>query len=339
MPDPTKEEFDAAAKRVLSYAPTGLSREQFFGLIDKELKPTPEFSMYGEDGPPKSAENTATMLRGMAHPQSWTDIGNILAQGGSTLSDTPAMVSKIAGAIPNLKGAAQGAAKATGAVLQSPAVKIGGGPGMGPWLGHIGEALSQWAEASGLPSPEEASKIVSTIKSTGATLGDWDKKFIDSMTEWTASGRDLSPSQASNLRRIAATVAKPPVQGSGMGQMADAMNRAATQTAGVPRPLVEGPMPQAAGIPRSGGFSMPMATPRAPLPVSGTTMSQTTPMPSAGSMPMPSGVVPAGNWSIPASIGKQTFTAAEVARGIAMLKIPGMTQEKVIQILMSQRPK
>jgi hypothetical protein len=37
MPQPTKEQFEAAAKKVMASAPPGLSREQFFALIDKEL--------------------------------------------------------------------------------------------------------------------------------------------------------------------------------------------------------------------------------------------------------------------------------------------------------------
>lgn len=37
MPDPTKEQFDAAAQRVMATAPPGLSRDQFFAEIDKAL--------------------------------------------------------------------------------------------------------------------------------------------------------------------------------------------------------------------------------------------------------------------------------------------------------------
>src|SRR5438552_2862549 len=38
MPDPTRAQFDAAAKKVMETAPAGLSRDQFFALIDKELQ-------------------------------------------------------------------------------------------------------------------------------------------------------------------------------------------------------------------------------------------------------------------------------------------------------------
>lgn len=38
MPPPSRQEFDAASKRVLANAPAGLSREQFFDLIDKEIQ-------------------------------------------------------------------------------------------------------------------------------------------------------------------------------------------------------------------------------------------------------------------------------------------------------------
>lgn len=37
MADPTKEQFDTAAQKVMQSAPPGLSRDDFFGLIDKEL--------------------------------------------------------------------------------------------------------------------------------------------------------------------------------------------------------------------------------------------------------------------------------------------------------------
>lgn len=37
MPPPTKEQFDAAAAKVAASAPAGLSQEQFFQLVDKEL--------------------------------------------------------------------------------------------------------------------------------------------------------------------------------------------------------------------------------------------------------------------------------------------------------------
>lgn len=44
MPTPTKAQFEAAAKKVMETAPPGLSRDQFFDLIDKEMgvyTPTP----------------------------------------------------------------------------------------------------------------------------------------------------------------------------------------------------------------------------------------------------------------------------------------------------------
>ncbi len=41
MPDVTKDQFDAAAKRVMATAPPGLSRDQFFDLIDKEISSDP----------------------------------------------------------------------------------------------------------------------------------------------------------------------------------------------------------------------------------------------------------------------------------------------------------
>lgn len=37
MPNPTRQEFEAVAKHVMETAPSGLSRDAFFGLIEKEL--------------------------------------------------------------------------------------------------------------------------------------------------------------------------------------------------------------------------------------------------------------------------------------------------------------
>lgn len=37
MPPPTREQFDAAARKVADSAPAGLSKDDFYGLIDKEL--------------------------------------------------------------------------------------------------------------------------------------------------------------------------------------------------------------------------------------------------------------------------------------------------------------
>lgn len=39
MPPPTREQYNEAAKRVMATAPPGLSRDQFYALIDKELAP------------------------------------------------------------------------------------------------------------------------------------------------------------------------------------------------------------------------------------------------------------------------------------------------------------
>jgi hypothetical protein len=38
MPQPTREQFDAAAKKVVATAPSGLTRDEFFTLVDSELK-------------------------------------------------------------------------------------------------------------------------------------------------------------------------------------------------------------------------------------------------------------------------------------------------------------
>lgn len=62
MPDPTREQFDAASKKVMASAPSGLSREQFYALIDKELAGAPPVGEHQPDtywgGVKKSVSDT-----------------------------------------------------------------------------------------------------------------------------------------------------------------------------------------------------------------------------------------------------------------------------------------
>lgn len=115
MPDPTREQFDAAAKKVMETAPASLSRDAFYALIDKELaradsgvKPATAFDMasgrVGRDSnitdtlPEKksggflqsAAQNP--MLQAMAHPQTAGDMLGLLIPAG------------VEGAVSGLKG-------------------------------------------------------------------------------------------------------------------------------------------------------------------------------------------------------------------------------------------
>lgn len=112
---PTRAQFDAAAKKVMSTAPGGLSREQFYGLIDRELAGTPmaphalnhpidesgrDISQHEPDtfwgGFGKSIKDqivgASGMGQGMAHPQ---DIGDFLSLA------LPEMPNQLRTAIPN----------------------------------------------------------------------------------------------------------------------------------------------------------------------------------------------------------------------------------------------
>lgn len=92
MPTPTREQFDKAMQAVLSSAPAGLSKEQFYGLIDKQLgmdqlktaneTPLKEPTTW-LGGFLKGANDYATdlgkgMFEGAAHPQTAGDFLSLL---------------------------------------------------------------------------------------------------------------------------------------------------------------------------------------------------------------------------------------------------------------------
>lgn len=97
MPTPTREQFDAAAKKVMQSAPSGLNRDQFFALIDKELSGDDQNKVtaaktVGADEPGtwwggalKSLGNSLSSsvtdneaVQGAAHPQSLGDLMSVL---------------------------------------------------------------------------------------------------------------------------------------------------------------------------------------------------------------------------------------------------------------------
>lgn len=241
MPDqPSKEQFDAAAQKVLKTAPPGLSRDQFFALIDKELAPSPEFSKIGEDSAPKASERLGEMLQPLAHPQTVSDFGNILmAPVDATRSVLPMVAGKVAQAasnLPSLRGAAEATARAGGAVLESPLVNIA----VSPKAAYLGRMLTDWADALGHPSPARAVQMVDAIQQTGGALNDWESKFLDSVKMSASAGREVSPAQADVLKRMAktatATPANPPMVASGKPSFtaAETLRGLALLRAGIP---------------------------------------------------------------------------------------------------------
>lgn len=100
MPDPTKEQFEAAARRVTESAPPGLSKEQFYGLIDKDLQSLQLTDVMKHravagtitedpaDTTPNLLTRVGRLLEPLAHPKSLTDFGNLLIPGspGSVLN-------------------------------------------------------------------------------------------------------------------------------------------------------------------------------------------------------------------------------------------------------------
>lgn len=119
MPQPTREQFDAAAQRVLGSAPPGLSREQFFALIDRELQGD-RLGQVPEDEPDtfwegftshigrgiKDALTNNPYLESAANPQ---DVGDFLQLV------IPSGANKVANMASEILGAGQAKAKqATG---------------------------------------------------------------------------------------------------------------------------------------------------------------------------------------------------------------------------------
>lgn len=88
MPQPTREQFDAAAKKVAASAPPGLSKEQFYALIDKELAGPGLERVSNEEpgtfrggfikGLKSELSGLMPMLESAAHPKSLGDFMSLL---------------------------------------------------------------------------------------------------------------------------------------------------------------------------------------------------------------------------------------------------------------------
>jgi hypothetical protein len=123
MPDPTKEAFDAAAQKVMKTAPDGLSREDFFARIDKEL------------APPEPAPETLA--------KSDTSSGLALAAAGK-LTPAAAWEAMRFGTSPNVPKYAAKAGKVIGAVAAPIVGAVEGGP-FGGLVGAAEAAKAAWA--------------------------------------------------------------------------------------------------------------------------------------------------------------------------------------------------
>lgn len=72
MPTPTREQFNAAAKKVAQSAPDGLSREEFFKLVDRELSGVSSPSALDMASGKVGRDSTYDNPSGEKEPDTWT---------------------------------------------------------------------------------------------------------------------------------------------------------------------------------------------------------------------------------------------------------------------------
>jgi hypothetical protein len=143
MPGPSREQFDAAAKKVAATAPAGLSRDDFFNLVDSELKGTnfksslppaehesqdygdsykgPDSYLKGFTGSVSKGVLDATVnnpaLQGAAHPQGLGDILGLVIPDANiagkaiqgAISKAPRYIEKAGDVLANAGRASRGA--------------------------------------------------------------------------------------------------------------------------------------------------------------------------------------------------------------------------------------
>lgn len=235
MPDPTKEQFDAAAERVAKNAPPGLSEDQFFALVDKELaggskaaapaKPAPKWYEPGGD---QLLDN----IRGLANPEVAAGIAGLLS-GGSSAAATigiPAAVGGLtslardmmsgesgstmaldaaghtaANAIPGALGKGIGLARAAPEAAMSAAEMI---PGIGKFLklrklADLADMLSGKATAE-VAAPKVA-KAAATVVEKAAPVARSPLDYLTgtAMVDASQADRMILAKQRSALREIA----------------------------------------------------------------------------------------------------------------------------------------
>jgi hypothetical protein len=167
MPDPTREQFDAATRKVMETAPPGLSRDDFYKLVDQELSPAwkPGADSLSSvmtrppqvisDTPEKEPDtywggvrkslgdqvreipgNLNAALQGPAHPQTLSDMAGLLLPGvgveGAVAREMPGLLRGVRQAPARATGAAARSAEAVGRVDPSLTAQIGGWVGGGP---------------------------------------------------------------------------------------------------------------------------------------------------------------------------------------------------------------
>ncbi len=126
MADPTRAQFDAAMQKVIASAPEGLSQEQFYALIDKELTKTPadSLALHHISGPqnigdkPQSEPSLLTRIgqgafEGAAHPKSMGDFLSLIVPAEVA---TTTVAGKIPGALEKGGGAIERAGQAGRAI-------------------------------------------------------------------------------------------------------------------------------------------------------------------------------------------------------------------------------
>lgn len=99
MPQPSKQQFDAASEKVASSAPPGLSESQFFDLVDKELSSVSVMEQgarsaatSGQPEEPGFLQRVTTgnpLLKGAAKPQSLGDFLSLIIPTGVAEATAP----------------------------------------------------------------------------------------------------------------------------------------------------------------------------------------------------------------------------------------------------------
>lgn len=174
MPQPTREQFEAASRKVAQTAPAGLSQDQFFALVDKELlagsfQGSPHFtpgvtddSQHEPDtkvgGWLKSIKEQAgaiapglkEMLNSAAHPQSTGDFLNLIVPSAMPMArakDAGKVLQGTGKAIEGVSEASKGHSITAGVLdgLTRSKPLEGAALAVAPYIGSpIGRAMQKW---------------------------------------------------------------------------------------------------------------------------------------------------------------------------------------------------
>ena len=204
MPQPTKEQFDAAAQAVMKTAPAGLTRDQFFDLVDKELqrwRPSPIDRPGPARGEPAVMDDSGKaigngfleplvnnpMLQRTAHPESIGDFLSLIIPAAAPMGAMALGRRAIAG-VKNTQGS--GMLRAPGKFMEGFAnygAKFPAGP-EGAMRSRLDKSLETGSFAEGgmipkplpplgwrwsLPEPPEGSQGMLTVKPAPSPLPGW----------------------------------------------------------------------------------------------------------------------------------------------------------------------